>query len=156
MANAIMATERPLFGPTRVSVLRRANRPVRLGGSDPDEGGPKRVQEDEVVEALVHSGAVREGQVLEAVLPAPIVFARRSRRERIQPEPTTVATFSVVSIQRFEKPRYSARVAWSLRASRLRLRLPCCCVLMLVVRVRLPHTRRADQERRQASTSGCD
>ncbi|ELR11258.1 uncharacterized protein ACA1_127090, partial [Acanthamoeba castellanii str. Neff] len=52
---------------------------------------------------------VREGQVLEAVVVAPIATARRhSRRGHILPKPTTLATFTVVSIQRFDKPRSSA------------------------------------------------
>jgi hypothetical protein len=105
MANAVTTasapskavTQRPVFGPTRVSVLRRVNKRCMSDGS----GG------EEVVEALVQSGTVREGQLVEAVLPAPIASVRHSRRGHLQPKPTVVATFSVVSIQRFEKPRYT-------------------------------------------------
>jgi hypothetical protein len=110
MANAVTTAsalnkamaQRPVFGPTRVSVLRRVDEQCTSGRDE-----PKRAQRgEEVVEALVQSGTVREGQLVEALLPAPIVFARRSGRGRIQPKPTTVASFSVVSIERLEKSRY--------------------------------------------------
>jgi translation elongation factor EF-1alpha len=96
----VAAVKRPVFGPARISVLRRANKRC-TGATDTQK-------QEEVVEALVQSGMVREGQVLEAIVVAPITTARRhSRRGHILPKPTTLATFTVVSIQRFDKPRYA-------------------------------------------------
>jgi hypothetical protein len=100
----VAAAKRPVFGPARISVLRRANKRC-TGATDTQK-------QEEVVEALVQSGMVREGQVLEAVVVAPIATARRhSRRGHILPKPTTLATFTVVSIQRFDKPRYTRMCA---------------------------------------------
>lgn len=96
----VAAIKRPVFGPTRISVLRRANKRC-TGATDTQK-------QEEVVEALVQSGMVCEGQVLEAIVVAPITTAsRHSRRGHILPKPTTLATFTVVSIQRFDKPRYA-------------------------------------------------
>jgi len=88
---------RPLFGPTRVSVLRRVNARCLAGA-------PK--GEEVVVEALVQSGTVCEGQVLHAQLPAPI-----ANRARDGPQPASApVTLAVVNILRFDKPRYRPRV----------------------------------------------
>jgi hypothetical protein len=88
--------KRPLFGPTRVSVLRRVNA-LCIAGAPKGEV---------VVEALVQSGTVREGQVLHARLPAPI-----ANRARDGPQPASaLVTLAVVSILRFDKPRYRPRV----------------------------------------------
>jgi hypothetical protein len=95
----VKVARRPLFGPTRVSVLRRANRQCISGTDEPMR------QEEELVEAVVQSGMVREGQILEAALSAPTVFSSHSRSGDIVPKPATVATFKVVRIQRFNKPR---------------------------------------------------
>ncbi|ELR18901.1 elongation factor Tu GTP binding domain containing protein [Acanthamoeba castellanii str. Neff] len=86
--------KRPLFGPTRVSVLRRVNA-LCIAGAPKGEV---------VVEALVQSGTVREGQVLHARLPAPI--ANRARDGSVGTQPASaLVTLAVVSILRFDKPR---------------------------------------------------
>ncbi len=96
--------KRSLFGPARVSVLRREN--VLCTGEQSN------TKPEEVVVGLVQSGMVREGQVLQAMLPAPIVCRRRSIRRGppIVPKPPTVVTFTVLSIQRFGKSRYHSTV----------------------------------------------
>jgi hypothetical protein len=96
----VMAKQRPVFGPTRVSVLQRVNKLCTTGGGT--EVGQQK--QEEVVQALVQCGMVREGQVLEAVLPTPTPPAPR-RRAHVLPQPTAVATFTVLSIQRFQTPR---------------------------------------------------
>ena len=94
--------KRSLFGPVRVSVLRREN--VLCTGEQSDtEKKP-----EEVVVGLVQSGMVREGQVLQAMLPGPIVCRRRG--PPIVPKPPTIVTFTVLSIQRFGKSRYHGSV----------------------------------------------
>lgn len=100
--------KRSLFGPVRVSVLRREN-VLCTGG----QSGTKKPEE--VVVVLVQSGMVREGQVLQAVLPGPIVCRRRPFRRGppIVSKPPTVVTFTVLSIQRFYKPRYQVTVVIS-------------------------------------------
>lgn len=86
--------KRPLFGPTRVSVLRRVNA-LCIAGAPKGEV---------VVEALVQSGTVREGQVLHARLSAPI-----ANRARDGPQPASaLVTLAVVSILRLDKPRTRA------------------------------------------------
>jgi hypothetical protein len=80
-----------------VSVLRRVNARCLAGAP---------TGEEVVVEALVQSGTVREGQVLHAQLPAPI-----ANRARDGPQPASApVTLAVVSILRFDKPRYRPRV----------------------------------------------
>jgi hypothetical protein len=96
-----VVAKRPVFGPTRVSILQRVNKRCTTGG-----GTDIAQKQEEVVKALVQWGTVREGQVLEAVLPTPIVTPTPRRRADVLPQPTTsVATFTVLSIQRFETPR---------------------------------------------------
>jgi hypothetical protein len=101
MASAVTQAKvarRPVFGPTRVSVLRRVNKHC-ISGTTSSE--PKK---EEVVEVLVQSGTVREGQMLEAVLPAPTVFSDRHCSYEAS---MAVATFTVVGIQRLGKPRFA-------------------------------------------------
>jgi hypothetical protein len=95
----VVAKQRPVFGPTRVSVLQRVNKLCTTGGGT--EVGDQK--QEEVVQALVQCGMVREGQVLEAVLPTPTPAPRR--RAHVLPQSTAVATFTVLSIQRFQTPR---------------------------------------------------
>jgi len=95
--------KRSLFGPVRVSVLRREN--VLCTGEQRDT---KKKKLEEVVVGLVQSGMVREGQVLQAMLPGPIVCRRRG--PPIVPKPPTIVTFTVLSIQRFGKSRYHGSV----------------------------------------------
>jgi hypothetical protein len=98
--------KRSLFGPVRVSVLRREN--VLCTGEQSDT----KKKPEEVVVGLVQSGMVREGQVLQAMLPGPIVCRHRSIRRGppIVPKPPTVVTFTVLSIERFGKSRYHGTV----------------------------------------------
>lgn len=54
-----VVAKRPVFGPTRVSILQRVNKRCTTTGTDIAQ------KQEEVVKALVQWGTVREGQVLE-------------------------------------------------------------------------------------------
>jgi hypothetical protein len=68
---------------------------------------------DTVVSAVVQSGTVRTGQLLQAVLPT--LCTNQARLAALpRSTPTTVVTVSVVRIERFGQPLYPPHLSSSL------------------------------------------
>jgi hypothetical protein len=81
---ALLLAKRPVFGKTRVCVVRRLSSSIRragvaTGGNHTGESSKESEQGGEagivVVVALIQSGTVRQGQALEALLPGSRLLA---------------------------------------------------------------------------------
>jgi hypothetical protein len=112
---ALLLAKRPVFGKTRVCVMRRLSSSSvrRVGGEsskESEQGGGGEAGIVAVV-ALIQSGTVRQGQALEALLPGSRLLAHHpaaSRKtRRVTHRPSMMARYRVVSIQRFGKSMYA-------------------------------------------------
>jgi hypothetical protein len=115
---ALLLAKRPMFGKTRVCVVRRLGRQRAAAAIDSNHAGGGSTKESEqgegeagivVVVALVQSGTVRRGQALEALLPGSRLLAHHAASCKAScaiTRPSMMASYRVVSIERFGKPVY--------------------------------------------------